>query len=159
MPRMVRVLGVVVMVTGVWTAFAPFVGPAIGFAPAGAVAWTWTAPHWQLSLAPGVTAAVAGVTLLAGGAVEAWFAKLMSYAAGLWLLATPVVAAVWLDARDVAMLSAHTTSEAGVVLGFFTVPGVVLVTAAALAAGRRVAPSADGDGVVADGPLPVGEWA
>jgi hypothetical protein len=160
MPRTVRLLGVVVLVTGAWTATVPFAGPAFSYPSSGAAAWTWTVAHWQLGLAPGVAAAVAGVTMLAGGPAEVWVAKLMAYASGLWLLAGPVIVDAWLEPGTAVTSTARTGSGAAVLLGYAIGPGIVLLTAAALAAGRRVATVAtDRTSTVDDAPLSVGEWA
>ena len=160
MPRSVRLLGVVVLVTGAWTALVPFAGPSIGFAPATAAAWTWSASNWQLGLVPGLAAAVAGLTMLLGQPVEVWVAKLIAYAAGVWLLIGPVVGRLWLDPHEAATLTAQIGSDVSVVLGYVTIPGLVLVTSAALGAGRRVAAIAGDVGSDMSGfPLSVGEWA
>lgn len=94
--RHARLLGLGVVLIGIWGGLVPFVGPTFGFTMGHAPAWTWSASRAELHVAPAVGAVVGGLlmmgglrraTLLGGGVLAA--------IGGVWFVIAPALRPLW----------------------------------------------------------------
>jgi len=135
------VMGVLLIMLGVWGGLAPFVGPYFHFAYTPDTPWHYTHARLWLEVLPAAAAVVGGMLVLAspGWLLAAWGAILAVLAGG-WFVVGTVVNAVWhrLGTPGVPV----GTSPTRIVLeqlGLFTGLGVVIVLCAAVALGRAAA--------------------
>src|SRR5215470_16669649 len=135
------VMGVLLIMLGVWGGLAPFVGPYFHFAYTSDTPWHYTHARLWLEVLPAAAAVLGGMLVLAspGWLLAAWGAILAVLAGG-WFVVGTVVNAVWhrLGTPGVPV----GTSPTRIVLeqlGLFTGLGVVIVLCAAVALGRAAA--------------------
>ena len=126
---MLKTIGFVVVVAGVFSAVIPYVGPTFGYPmPPGSdqPAWQWTASHTQLHLLPGVAAAVAGLLILLHKRAAAMTGAVVAVLAGSWFILGPFISDAWLNGMGGGM-----GNEASLVmqiitpLGYHYLPGVI----------------------------------
>jgi hypothetical protein len=138
LPR--RMAGLLLVVLGAWAGILPYVGPLFGYRIDTAGSFVWTTPHWELNLAPGIAAIVAGLVILGGSWAAARLAAWLGMAAGAWLVLGPLFASLWLGGAAQTRVASSTLSAAWVPLGYHYGTGLVIVALAAFAYGRAVSP-------------------
>jgi hypothetical protein len=141
LPRSTGALaGVISIVLGAWAALIPFVGPYFHYAFGNYDTWHYTSNRLWLNILPGALAIVGGLMLLrssrrAGGVLSGWLAV----AAGAWLVIGPSVSLLWHRAGNpIGAPTGGHVRQAVELLGYFFVPGVLIVAFAAFAMGRFV---------------------
>jgi hypothetical protein len=86
--------GFLTLLLGAWGGIVPFVGPIFGFSADGSSSWTWNLAHALLFLAPGATAVIAGLLIIAKGRSprrrSLVFCGLIAAAAGAWFVVGPL---------------------------------------------------------------------
>ncbi|HTY34589.1 hypothetical protein [Mycobacterium sp.] len=81
------VIGLLLILLGVWGALIPFIGPNIHWAYTTDPAWTWTAAKGWLEVFPGVVAALGGLVLLvSGNRASAMLGGWLAVLAGAWFV-------------------------------------------------------------------------
>lgn len=133
-----RITGLMLLILGAWAAILPFVGPLFGFRMDGTPAWTWTNAHWQLNLAPGALAVLAGLLLLIGRRASAVLGGWLAVIAGGWLVVGPLFASLWLSGAPQTQVASSTLDQAMRPLGYHYGTGLVIVLLGAWMIGRRV---------------------
>lgn len=131
------IVGVLLVLLGIWGAVIPFVGPYFHYAYTPDRTWDLTAGRIWLEVLPGAVACVSGLVVLGSrlrpqAALGAWLAAV----AGAWFAVGPVIAGRWHSlptAGQPANGGLHAALEQ---FGFFTGLGVVIVFLAAVALGR-----------------------
>jgi hypothetical protein len=131
------IVGVLLVLLGVWGALIPFVGPYFHYAYTPDKTWDATAGRMWLEVLPGAVVFVSGLVVLGSrlrpqAALGAWLAAV----AGAWFVLGGVVAAHWASlptAGQPVSSGLHGVLEQ---IGFFTGLGVVIVFLAAVALGR-----------------------
>jgi len=141
------VLGVLLILLGVWGGLAPFVGPYFHFAYTPDTPWHYTHARLWLEVVPAAVAVVGGMLVLAStGRLLAAAGAILAVLAGGWFVVGTVVNAIWhrLGTPGVPV-GTSPTRIVGEQLGLFTGLGLVIVLCAALALGRAAATASDPD--------------
>ena len=131
------IVGVLLVLLGIWGALIPFVGPYFHYAYTPDRAWDATAGRMWLEVLPGAVAFASGLIVLFSrlrplGMFGAWLAAL----AGAWFAIGGVVAGHWASLPSAGQPASNGTRAILEQLGFFTGLGVVIVFLAAVALGR-----------------------
>lgn len=131
------IVGVLLVLLGIWGALIPFVGPYFHYAYTPDRSWDVTAGRMWLEVLPGAVTFVSGLVVLFSrfrplGLFGAWLAAL----AGAWFALGGVVAAHWASLPTAGHPVGGGTRMALEQIGFFTGLGVVIVFLAAVALGR-----------------------
>lgn len=125
----IRLLGICVLALGAWGGIVPYVGPLFGYRMATPNAWTWNTVNWQLHLAPGAAAVIAGILMLVGGA---WLARLggwLTLACGGWFVLGPLFASMWLTGAPETRVASSSLMQAARPLGYHYGTGLLLAAA------------------------------
>jgi hypothetical protein len=131
------IVGVLLVLLGVWGALIPFVGPYFHYAYTPDKTWDATAGRLWLEVLPGAVAFLSGLVVLGSrlrpqAALGAWLAAV----AGAWFVVGGVVAGRWASLPTAGQPVSSGLHGALEQLGFFTGLGVVIVFLAAVALGR-----------------------
>jgi hypothetical protein len=87
-----RIIGILLMLLGIWGALIPFVGPYFGFAFTPDKAWAYTSGRLWLSVVPGAAAFLGGL-LIASTDRSAVPGAFLAVLGGAWyVVGTPVIA-------------------------------------------------------------------
>jgi len=127
-----RLLGLLLVVLGVWGGIVAYAGPAFGYRMDTAPAWDWTQARWQLHAVAGGAVVLGGLLLLA--AAPRLIARLGAFLAvlgGMWLVVGPLFASTWLGAGAETQLASASLSQAMRPLGYHYGTGVLIVGVAA----------------------------
>jgi len=89
--RQLLLIGVIVLILGIWGALVPFVGPTFGYGMGGTAAWTWSESHVTLHLLPGLAAIAGAVLLLRGRSVAQYLGATLAMAGGIWFVIAPTL--------------------------------------------------------------------
>jgi hypothetical protein len=162
-----RVVGLTILILGIWGGIIPFVGPYFHFTLGPDQTWTWTAARLYLSVLPAIAAVVGGLLLLGAGPWAAGrLGALIALVAGVWFAIGPDLSLIWRAGGELGAGVGSQTRQALERLSFHSGLGVLIVALAAFALpgavvayrarraepvpGEPVAPSAP----VADGGAP-----
>jgi hypothetical protein len=131
------IVGVLLVLLGIWGAVIPFVGPYFHYAYTPDKTWDATAGRMWLEVLPGAVAFVSGLVVLGSrlrpqAALGAWLAAV----AGAWFAVGGVVAGRWASLPTAGRPVSSGVHGALEQIGFFTGLGVVIVFLAAVALGR-----------------------
>jgi hypothetical protein len=131
------IVGVLLVLLGIWGALIPFVGPYFHYAYTPDKTWDATAGRMWLEVLPGAVAFVSGLVVLGSrlrpqAALGAWLAAV----AGAWFAVGGVVAGRWASLPTAGQPASSGLHGALEQIGFFTGLGVVIVFLAAVALGR-----------------------
>jgi hypothetical protein len=131
------IVGVLLVLLGIWGALIPFVGPYFHYAYTPDKTWDATAGRMWLEVLPGVVALLSGLVVLGSrlrpqAALGAWLAAV----AGAWFAVGGVVAGRWGSLPTAGQPVSSGVHGALEQIGFFTGLGVVIVFLAAVALGR-----------------------
>jgi hypothetical protein len=131
------IVGVLLVLLGIWGALIPFVGPYFHYAYTPDKTWDATAGRMWLEVLPGAVAFVSGLVVLGSrlrpqAALGAWLAAV----AGAWFAVGGVVAGRWASLPAAGQPASSGLRGGLEQLGFFTGLGVVMVFLAAVALGR-----------------------
>lgn len=134
-----KLMGGMLIGTGLWTALLPFVGPMFGYGmPPGAdvPAWEWNASHFQRHVLPGVAAILAGALFLSRSRRIAQTGAWLALLAGIWMIVNPFVVRAWLEGGGGGGgAEPSTLMQIITPLGYHYVPGIITLGLAALALG------------------------
>jgi hypothetical protein len=130
-------VGVLLVLLGLWGALIPFVGPYFHYAYTPDRAWDATAGRMWLEVLPGAVAFASGLVVLLSRfrplvLLGAWLAAL----AGAWFGLGGLVAAHWASLPTAGQPVGSGTRMALEQIGFFNGLGLVLVFLAAVSLGR-----------------------
>ncbi len=131
------VVGVLLVLLGIWGALIPFVGPYFHYAYTPDRTWDATAGRMWLEVLPGAVAFASGLLVLISrlrplAVFGAWLAAL----AGAWFAVGGAVAGHWASLPTAGLPAGSGMRAALEQIGFFTGLGVVIVFLAAAALGR-----------------------
>jgi hypothetical protein len=131
------IVGVLLVLLGIWGALIPFVGPYFHYAYTPDKTWDATAGRMWLEVLPGAVVFVSGLVVLGSrlrpqAALGAWLAAV----AGAWFVVGGVVAGRWASLPTAGQPASSGLHGALEQIGFFTGLGVVIVFLAAVALGR-----------------------
>lgn len=93
--RTLTLLGFLILLLGAWVFFVPLVGGYFNFGFASDVTWQFTGRQWELQLAPGIMAMLAGVMLMTPARGWRWAGALLAFVAGAWLVVGWAFYPVW----------------------------------------------------------------
>jgi hypothetical protein len=132
------VSGAIIVLLGAWGALVPFIGPAFGYEIGPTDAWHWTSGRLWLSVIPGAVAIVGGLLLmLSARRPTASFGALLGVLAGAWFVVGPTVSQLWNDGvSQTGVVHGSNTLQVFELLGYYLVPGVLIVYFGATALGR-----------------------
>ncbi len=131
------IVGVLLVLLGIWGALIPFVGPYFHFAYTPNRTWDATAGRMWLEVLPGAVAFISGLVVLLSrfrplGLLGAWLAAV----SGAWFAIGGIVAGHWASLPTAGQPVGSGTRAMLEQIGFFTGLGVVVVFLAAVALGR-----------------------
>jgi hypothetical protein len=131
------IVGVLLVLLGIWGAVIPFVGPYFHYAYTPDKTWDATAGRIWLEVLPGAVAFLSGLVVLGSrlrpqAALGAWLAAV----AGGWFAVGGIVAGRWASLPTAGQPASSGMHGALEQIGFFTGLGVVIVFLAAVALGR-----------------------
>jgi hypothetical protein len=132
------IVGLCLIVLGIWGAIIPFVGPYFHYAFINLQKWHFTYGRLWLDILPGAATFFAGVLLLgAANRGTALFAGWMAAAGGAWFVVGPQITRFWNHGVVQAGLAygGH-TRQALEQLGYFYALGVAILVLAGIAIGR-----------------------
>jgi hypothetical protein len=138
------IVGVLILLLGIWGALIPFVGPYFHYAYTPDRVWDATAGRLWLEVLPGAVAFVSGLVVLGSrlrpqAILGAWLAAV----AGAWFAVGGVIAGRWASLPAAGQPVGTGTRAALEQIGFFAGLGVVIVFLAAVALGRLTVIVAD----------------
>jgi hypothetical protein len=145
-------IGLCLIVLGVWGGIIPFVGPYFHYAFINLQKWHYTTGRLWLDILPGAATAFAGLMLLlAANRATALFAGWLAAAAGAWFVVGPQLSRLW---NHGVIQAGHPfggyTRQTFEQLGYFYALGAAIVLLAGIAIGRASLTAAR-DVLVADG--------
>jgi hypothetical protein len=141
-----RVIGVLLILLGVWGGLVPFVGPYFDFAYTPDKTWAYSSGRLWLSIVPAIAVVLGGVLVLAsdGGAA---FGAFLAALGGVWFVIGQLVTAFALPGHGITpgspapghgALFSPTTMRFLEQLGFFYGLGVVILFFAAVSLGEVI---------------------
>ena len=134
--RQLLLIGVIVLILGIWGALVPFVGPIFGYGMGGTAAWTWSESHVTLHLLPGLAAIAGAVLLLRGRSVAQYLGATLAMAGGIWFVIAPTLHPLWAGSSMGAMrMGGSELSSALSGLGYHYGTGTLIAVFAAYALG------------------------
>jgi hypothetical protein len=87
--------GLLIAALGAWVVAAALVGPLFNFGFFNDKSWQFGAKQWELQLIPGLVAFVGGFMLMTPSRGGGSFGALLAFAAGAWLVISPVLYPLW----------------------------------------------------------------
>lgn len=87
--------GLLIALLGAWVIVAALIGPAFNFGFFSDKSWNFSSEQWQLQLIPGIVAVVGGLLLMTPSSGSGSFGALLAFAAGAWLIVSPVLYPLW----------------------------------------------------------------
>ena len=104
---------------------AALIGPMFNFGFFNDHSWNWSTKQWELQLIPGAVAVLGGLMLMAPSSAGGSLGALLAFAAGGWLVVSPVLYPLW-SSGDV-----HTFGSEGMKalrwIGHFYGPGGLIL--------------------------------
>jgi hypothetical protein len=146
----VRVLGLLILLIGIWGGIVPFVGPLFHFKMGNTGAWTWTESRGTLHVAPAIAAVVGALLLLGGTRAAQSLGGLLSLVAGIWFVIGPSLEPLWTSSSGGGMHmmgggmtgmqgTGSKTKQALEAIGYHYGTGAVIAALAAFALGLLLA--------------------
>src|ERR687886_2523057 len=87
--------GLLIALLGAWVIVAALIGPMFNFGFFNDHSWNWSTKQWELQLIPGAVAVLGGLLLMAPSAGSGSLGALLAFAAGGWLVVSPVLYPLW----------------------------------------------------------------
>jgi hypothetical protein len=87
--------GFLIAVLGAWVVAAALVGPLFNFGFFNDETWNFSTKQWELQLIPGAVAFLGGLMLMTPSRGGGAFGALLAFAAGAWLIVSPVLYPLW----------------------------------------------------------------
>lgn len=87
--------GLLIGLAGAWVIVAALIGPVFHFGFFNEHNWQFGAKQWELQLIPGIVAVVGGLMLMMPSSGAGSFGALLAFAAGGWLVVSPVLYPLW----------------------------------------------------------------
>ena len=87
--------GLLIALLGAWVIVAALIGPIFNFGFFNDDTWNFSTKQWELQLIPGIVAVVGGLLLMAPSAGSGSLGALLAFAAGGWLVVSPVLYPLW----------------------------------------------------------------
>jgi hypothetical protein len=138
-----ELVGLIILLLGVWAAIVPYVGPIFGYSADGSPSWTWNLGHSLLFLVPGVAAVVGGALVMISGRAVGSAGRgllacggLLAMLCGAWLVIGPLAWPALEGTAFYMVASPLSTLAHGV--GYSLGPGALLLAMGGIATGRAV---------------------
>jgi hypothetical protein len=87
--------GLLIVLLGAWVIVAALIGPSFNFGFFNDKSWDFSTQQWELQLIPGAVAIVGGLLLMTPSSGGGSFGALLAFAAGAWLIISPVLYPLW----------------------------------------------------------------
>jgi hypothetical protein len=87
--------GFLIALLGAWVIAAALVGQLFNFGFFNDTTWQFSARQWETQLIPGIVAVVGGFMLMTPSRGGGAFGALLAFAAGGWLIVSPVLYPLW----------------------------------------------------------------
>jgi hypothetical protein len=87
--------GLLIAALGAWVVVAALIGPAFNFGFFNDNSWDFSTKQWELQLIPGAVAFVGGFLLMTPSRASGSFGALLAFAAGAWLVVSPILYPLW----------------------------------------------------------------
>ena len=87
--------GLLIALIGAWVIVAALIGPSFNFGFFNDKSWDFSTKQWELQLIPGAVAVVGGLLLTTPSSTTGYLGVLLSFAAGAWLVVSPVLYPIW----------------------------------------------------------------
>jgi hypothetical protein len=114
----------VIALLGAWVFFVPLVGPYFSFGFFTDSTWVFSGRHWELLLAPGIAAGIAGLLLAVPSPVARSVVSMLALLTGVWLLIGPSLYPIW--GSDVTPIDTDQPKQALLWIGYFYGPGALI---------------------------------
>jgi hypothetical protein len=129
-----RLVGLTILIGGIWGGIIPFVGPYFHFTLGPDKAWTWTTGRLYLDVLPAIIAVVGGLLLLGAGPWAAGrLGALMGVVAGVWFVVGPDLSLLWKTGGELGAGHGSRVVQMLERLSFHTGLGVLMAALAAYA--------------------------
>lgn len=148
-PRELAAPALLIFLLGLWVFFVPLVGPYFDFGFHTEDAWSFSEPHWILSLGPGLTAALAGLLMVVPNRAASSFWAFVAAVAGAWLVVGPTLYPLW-SSTDIQPIAGSETTNVLLWIGYFYGPGALILYLSGLAHGLLARPARPEPVVVAE---------
>jgi hypothetical protein len=87
--------GLLIALLGAWVIVAALIGPIFNFGFFNDNSWDWSTKQWELQLIPGAVAVLGGLLLMTPARASGSLGALLAFAAGGWLIVSPVLYPLW----------------------------------------------------------------
>lgn len=87
--------GLLIAALGAWVVVAALIGPVFNFGFFNDKSWDFSAKQWELQLIPGAVAFLGGLLLMTPSRGSGSFGALLAFAAGAWLVVSPILYPLW----------------------------------------------------------------
>jgi hypothetical protein len=138
-PREIAGPALLIFLLGLWVFIVPLVGPYFDLGFHTDDAWSFSEPHWILSIGPGLTAALAGLLMVVPNRATSTFWAFVAAAAGLWLVIGPTLYSLW--STDVRPIAGSETTRVLLWIGYFYGPGALILYLSGVAHGLLARPA------------------
>lgn len=132
-------VGVLLVLLGIWGAIVPFVGPYFGYGLGYAGPWYFSLGRLWLDVLPGIAVLLGGMVLAASrNRALAWPAACLALAGGIWFVVGSQISRLWTAGGGTAVgtVTGAVGHQVAQYMGYFFGLGAVISVLAALAAGR-----------------------
>jgi len=127
-----RVVGLAILIGGIWGGIIPFVGPYFHFTLGPDHTWTWTTGRLYLDVLPAIAAVLGGLLLLGAGPWAAGrLGALLALVAGIWFVVGPDLSLLWKAGGELGAGHGSRTVQMLERLSFHTGLGVLIAALAA----------------------------
>ncbi len=135
-------IGVLTLLVSAWGGIIPYLGPSFGYDAQGVGAWSWSAEHSVLALAPGALGVLLGLAMLGEtaevasgrGRVSLATTGLFALICGAWFVIGPFAWPV-ISGSGPVFVSASSLRELEDLVGYSLGPGAILAACGAFAVG------------------------
>ena len=129
-----RVVGLAILILGIWGGLIPFVGPYFHFTLGPDHTWVWTAGRFYLNVLPAIAAVVGGLLLMGAGPWAAGrLGALIALLGGIWFAIGPDLSLLWHTGGQAGAGHGGATRQMLERLTFHTGLGVLITALAAYA--------------------------
>ena len=87
--------GLLIALLGAWVIVAALIGPIFNFGFFNDDSWNFSTKQWELQLIPGIVGVLGGLMLMMPSRGGGTLGALLAFAAGAWLVVSPVLYPLW----------------------------------------------------------------